>query len=141
MNVMVEENWYTESMMVSNPLNIYVYGDNAARVGKGGQASIREHSNSVGVATKRTPDMGEMAFFSGTSWDLQTLLTDLFNLERMHSDPKFNKFTLVFPKDGLGTGLAKLPETSPYLYDVLSKFIFKFFNVETLEDGSLQLVK
>lgn len=43
--------------------------------------------------------------------------------------------TLVFPKDGLGTGLAKMPEKSPNLFKFLCRILKESFDINLTKDG------
>jgi len=43
--------------------------------------------------------------------------------------------TVVFPKNGLGTGLAQLPERAPRINQKINEFIEE---IETLKEGYLE---
>ena len=91
---------------------LYVFGDNYAQSGAGGQArECRGEPNAVGIPTKRTPSMDAAAFL--TNEDLDEW--------RRRSFPAFNRlenalacgWTVVVPSDGVGTGLARLAQFAP----------------------------
>lgn len=93
---------------------IYLFGDNMLRQGYGGQAQeMRALPNSFGVPTKWSPYTGHTAYFCDN---------DLKKDEVFHAiDYPFllaagwlrGGYIVVMPKDGIGTGLAKLSEKAP----------------------------
>lgn len=108
------QKWITRQDLKNNPNVYYVFGDNFVRVGLGGQAKeMRGEPNAIGVATKWKPGTQESDYYSddtmapwiGMSQDIDRL-GDL--LDEGH--------TIVFPFDGLGTGLSQLPRRAPQLY-------------------------
>lgn len=141
MKIVVQDDWFSREQCMNNPTSIYVFGDNAQRVGNGGQAQIRGCSNVIGVATKRTPSMDDEAFFNDSFEDLKVLFNDLSNLHYMHSLETYDHMTLIFPVDGLGTGLSELPKRAPFLNKQLELLLDKYFNIITRFDGTLVHVK
>lgn len=114
----IEPEWFSKDKCYANPKYLYVFGDNLLRKGERGQAVIRRCYNSAGIITKKYPSNSEGSFFLDADIDefkeiLETDISDIFT--RM---TKYN--ALVFPKDGLGTGLAALPTTSPLCFKYLS---------------------
>lgn len=117
--------FYTREETLNNPNKIYVFGDNLMRIGNGGQAIIRGCNNAIGIATKINPGMNRDSFF--TDLDLEQ------NKEFLIQEVKKvrnagNHF--VFPKAGLGTGLAELPQRAPQTYAFLKELLLKYFNFE-----------
>jgi hypothetical protein len=112
--------WITRSDVQMKPEARFVFGDNWRREGFGGQAkSMRGEPNAIGVATKWSPDMGDMSFFSDGSAHCETIvLADLGTIEHALSEGR----TVYVPKDGLGTGLSQLPQRAPKLYAALLAF-------------------
>lgn len=101
-----------------NPDVLYVFGDNVARAGLGGQAGeMRGEPNAVGVATKWTPAMSESAFFNDAEYD------DISKIIDIDFAPLFkaalNRKTIILPSDGLGTGLSEMPVRCPKLYKLV----------------------
>lgn len=101
---------------------IFVFGDNLDRSGRGGQAIIRHEPNAFGIPTKRFPRMHESAFFSDSECERNHVLTALRNLWHVAQGKQ-----VVFPKDGIGTGLAKMEEKSPLLYAEMCAILLKHF--------------
>ena len=130
-NIIVQEAWYSIEQCRANPRSIYVFGDNLLRVGEAGQASIRSCNNAIGIATKKKPSMLESSFFSDKEYDkLEPFLKKEIDkiVSIMFSD---NLDTLVFPIDGLGTGLSKLPQKAPKVFLALSALLYKTFGIVT----------
>ena len=130
-NVVVQEEWYSIEQCRANPRSIYIFGDNLLRVGEAGQASIRSCNNAIGIATKKKPSMLDSSFFSDKEYDkLEPFLKKEMDkiVDIMFSG---NVDTLVFPKDGLGTGLSKLPQMAPKVFLALSALLYKTFGIVT----------
>lgn len=111
----------------NNPNKIYIFGDNLCGVGKGGQAIIRDCDNAFGIPTKRAPSMNSSAFFSDNFDEYEAVKSKIEQLILLASCKKTTIF--VFPKAGLGTGLAKMNQTSPKLFKYMNKMLYKFFGV------------
>ena len=109
--------WITRNMLQAEPEAVFVFGDNRARVGLGGQArEMRGEPNAIGVATLHTPGQ----FYD--EFDHDALLAVASDLTRVASAIAEGR-TVYVPFDGLGTGIAQLPEHSPSLH----RFIVAFF--------------
>lgn len=117
--------WITREMMRAEPDVLFVFGDNFARYGKGGQAKeMRGEPNAVGLVTKRSP--------------LQHLTESDINRVRVAAHDDINRLkwhietggTVVWPTAGIGTGFAKLKIVAPS--------ILKFYDnvLKDLEDLS-----
>lgn len=101
-----------------NPKVLYVFGDNVQRVGLGGQArAMRGERNAVGVATKYSPQhcFGE----DPAEVEAQNKVID------KDMKPLFAKVkaggVVIWPTDGIGTGLADLPVKSPSTFAYLNE--------------------
>jgi len=98
----------------ANPTVLYAFGDNVERWGRGGQAAeMRDEPNAVGIATLWAPGR----FFSDDRLTEQAAIIDtdmepLFEALRAGRD-------VVFPADGVGTGLADLATRSPATFNHL----------------------
>jgi hypothetical protein len=104
-----------------NPGVLYVFGDNVARRGMGGQArELRGEVNSVGIRTKYTP--GEHYFVEAPA--------EIVAQKRMIDEDMAVLFKhvngggiVVWPGRGVGTGMAKMDIHAPTTFDYLtSKF-------------------
>lgn len=123
MNIEVTEATYTPELLRSYPNKIFVFGDNMKRYGKRGQAIIRDEPNAYGIATKRYPSMEDWAFFSDKEDEFDCVLNDLrglYILSKTHT-------TIVFPKAGIGTGLAKMELKSFALWSKMNSILKDYF--------------
>lgn len=103
------EAWYTPELFAAHPNARFVFGDNAERWGRGGQAAVcRDHPQAIGVATLWSP--GE--FFSDTSLAKKVVQDDLAKV-RAALDAGHDVY---WPSAGIGTGLARLKERAPELF-------------------------
>jgi len=122
---------YSVEILRNNPDKIYIFGDNNQRRGKGGQAIIRDEENAFGISTKEEPSRNESAYMNDAR-----LFEDPFaasNSEIIDSDIKKIKDDgrpIVFPKDGIGTGLAKLKEKAPKTYAYLKQRLLEEFGFD-----------
>lgn len=117
MNILTYAQWITRANLQANPGQLFVFGDNVARAGRGGQAAaMRGEPNSLGVATKWTPTREAGAYFSDgddRAWDV--LLADI---DKVRTELRSGK-VIVVPAGGLGTGLSELPRRAPRLHRYL----------------------
>jgi len=113
---------YTNADVKANPNKIYVFGDNMVRKGTGGQAQIRNNPNAMGIATKIFPTNDANAFMSDLDFESNKSFIDK-DIAKIKADGR----PLVFPKDGFGTGLARLKETAPRTYAYLKQRLLEEF--------------
>jgi len=109
-----------------NPDKLFVFGDNTCKKGTAGQACIRFCQNSIGIPTKRRPSMKEDAFMMDHACDIKSVLhaiSALVNASREYEE-------VVFPEDGLGTGLAEMPTRSPIAYRLMNATIKELFGID-----------
>lgn len=112
--------FYTVDLVKQNPDKIYVFGDNCYNVGNGGQAVIRGEVNSFGIVTKIAPDNKVDSFFTDKEFNRfkEYVDDDIFHLTKNYNLGNYQ--AIVFPKDGLGTGLADLPNKAPKCFEYLN---------------------
>jgi len=92
----------------ANPSVLYVFGDNDQRYGLGGQAKeMRGEPNAIGVATLWAPGV----FYSDANAVRQNAIID-HDMTPLFKALKADR-VVVFPLDGIGTGLADLERQSP----------------------------
>ena len=103
----------------NNPDTLYVFGDNIIERGLGGQAKeMRGEPNAIGVSTKLWPEMSETAFY------------DYFSKAKPRIDAAFMKLfvhasrggEIVWPEDGIGTGLADLANKAPRIWSLIESY-------------------
>ena len=91
--ILIQKEWYSVEQCRANPDTLYIFGDNAARRGKAGQAIIRDEPNSFGICTKLEPGMYSRDFFHDTPNHLAYIDKDLDLLGREQARWK----NVVFP--------------------------------------------
>ncbi len=102
----------TRAMLKAEPDTLFVFGDNLARLGLGGQVKeMRGEPNAVGIPTKATPRMGDGAFFSDADF-IQWANAAARDVLRLC----LHQGTIVWPSAGIGTGLAQLEERAPLIW-------------------------
>jgi len=96
---------------------LYVFGDNMERRGLGGQAkAMRGERNAVGVPTKWSPTWAPSAYFNADSLGdhrIKAAIDEAFDRIPTHLQAGGD---VVMPADGLGTGLAELPQRAPEVH-------------------------
>ncbi len=113
--------WITRSFVREHRDHIFLFGDNLARRGFGGQAAqMRNEPNAVGIPTKKLPSNAEEAFFTDAEFEQNKAAIDrsFEHLSRMSSAVEQ---IIVVPSDGLGTGRAQLDKRAPQTFAYLQK--------------------
>ena len=129
MKIEIFEGFWTLEDVKNNTDKIFVFGDNNARVGKGGQAIIRDLTNSIGIRTKKGPSNKPVAYYKDEEFETNSkyILEDILKIKFLQISGK----TIVFSNGGYGTGLAflkqKAPKTFQFLVDCL-RYFFEFDN-------------
>ncbi|HRH41367.1 MAG TPA: hypothetical protein PKY82_06945 [Pyrinomonadaceae bacterium] len=128
----------------AEPDKIFLFGDNLAQMGFGGQAKeMRGEANSIGIPTKKAPSNDPKSFFTDHEFDANKKAID----EAFQKIPPDK--IIVIPKTGFGTGLAQLPLKAPntfvYLNQKLAELGFhhqdKEFKESLTNDGNKVLVQ
>ena len=106
----------------NNPDCLYLFGDNEARSGLGGQArECRGEPNAVGIATKIKPTRGHDAYWSDDDYDRCAAIL------KSDFEPAIAKLRsggiVICPSDGLGTGLSELPTRAPRLMQLIRSIL------------------
>lgn len=116
------QKWVFRDDIQRNKKVLYLFGDNCDRIGNGGQAKeMRGEPNAIGIRTKRNPRYNEDSFFTDKDFDeVKIYLYDDFSEPYEHVK---NGGVVVIPTDGLGTGLAKLPENAPLIFEEVQTWI------------------
>jgi hypothetical protein len=110
--------------LVNNPRVLFIFGDNTRRTGLGGQAGeMRGELNAHGICTCQGP--GQPFSDETYSQNCQQIMDDMIRLtERADS---FDYDIVVFPADGIGTGIADLkasaPRTHKFMTHVLEVYL------------------
>jgi len=114
MRKVVFKEWVTRDEVQSNREIIYLFGDNTIRQGYAGQANaMRGEPNAIGIVTKRFPSNRIDSFFYDHDFEEAVAYID----RDFASIP--NNVTVIIPRDGLGTGLAKLDIQAPKIFQYI----------------------
>jgi len=116
------ERWhYNRAAIRAHPDWLFVFGDNLEGRGLGGQArEARGEPNAVGIPTKRAPRRTDDAYLSDDDEFIMLHWTKAFHRINMHL---MSGGTVVWPKRGVGTGMAELEKRAPGLWRHLQLFI------------------
>ena len=108
--------WITRDMLRAEPKARFVFGDNRLRIGLGGQAgAMRGEPNAIGVATLHAPGR---PYDPGCPDALQAIAADLDKVARALCEGR----KVYVSSEGLGTGLARLPQSAPALHALIVAF-------------------
>lgn len=122
----IRQAWIVRDDLKNNRDRVYVFGDNMVRQGYGGQAKeMRGEPNAFGVPTKWAPGNDELDFFTDDSFQDDTFMVMLYGAFVHLTEVLKNGHDVVIPKDGLGTGLSKLPEKAPKIAALIDSLIEK----------------
>ncbi len=105
---------HTVADLRKNPNLIFLFGDNDRRTGKRGQAIIRGEPNAFGIRTKHKPATSTSSYFSDERYEKNIKMMKDDFVKALEAVPQNG--TLVLPRDGLGTGLADLPNKAPQTF-------------------------
>lgn len=131
----IRQQFITRAHVRANRNVFYLFGDNMAGKGFGGQAAeMRGERNAIGVPTKFLPSMKPEAFFSDDHPDnlfVRTVINDAFVMARAYLKMGYH---IVIPADGLGTGRAELPQRAPKILALIEKRIAELESLATVSD-------
>jgi hypothetical protein len=118
-------NWKIEDVK-NNSNKLYVFGDNNARMGKGGQAIIRDLPNVIGIRTKKGPSKKAAAYYKDSEFQQNSynILEDILKIKKEAMDG----MTIVFAEGGYGTGLSSLKIKAPKTFEYLCQQLKDHFN-------------
>ena len=107
---------YTRADLQAHPKERFVFGDNLMRVGRGGQArECRDEPNAIGIPTKHSP----WTFLKDD--DLPFWRKATFGDFRLLENAIAEGRAIVWPEDGIGTGLAELETRAPEIWAKLQR--------------------
>lgn len=120
----------TRKMLRDNPDKVFVFGDNEARKGLGGQAQqMRGEPNAIGVATKRLPSRGEDAYWSDADFERNKRILDA-DFKPAFEAKAAGKEVIV-PKNGIGGGLSELGSRAPRTLEYINQQLDRLRNNES----------
>ena len=114
--------WIERDDLREHPEWLFVFGDNLARLGNGGQAkSMRGEPNAVGLPTKRFPSQEAGSFLCDD--DVIEVANASSAARKKLAEHVRNGGVVVWPMHGIGTGLARLPKKAPRIYSYYENFL------------------
>lgn len=125
-NIIYQKRIYGEDLL-ANQKYLYVFGDNVQRVGLGGQAAeARDKLNAYGIATMWAPG----APFKNEDYLRATdhIIHDIDGLVACLKAEKYK--AVIFPSEGIGTGLACMEECAPSCFDFLCGYLEIKLNIK-----------
>lgn len=123
------ERHITREMLRAEPEALFVFGDNLARAGYGGQAAaMRGEPNAIGIPTKQRPARDPGAYF--TDDDLPAFLAAARPAFEALAQHLARDRVVVLPADGIGTGLADLQRRAPRIWASLQRALARLEAIE-----------
>lgn len=118
--------WITKEMLRGERSVLFVFGDNLARWGKGGQAAeMRDEPNAVGLPTKRTPHV----FLADR--DLPQIEREVrAALDRLDGWLRHGGL-VVWPMAGIGTGRADLANKAPKIAEFYAGVLQRLSEIQS----------
>lgn len=125
----------TDTLIRENRGGLILFGDNEARTGRGGQASVcRGKLGCHGVRTKQAPTNEAWGFWSDNYLHKNIRMIDSDLVQP--AECLLVGRTVIIPSDGLGTGRARLREKAPLTF----KYLQARLKGLELIDGVLELI-
>lgn len=114
----------TRDIVKRNKDILFIFGDNDLRYGLGGFAkACRSEPNSLGIRVKKKPDMTEDSFYIDAELEENKVKIDEdFNKLKQ----EYKHYSAAYIPDGIGAGLARMPEKAPKTYNYLRLKIREF---------------
>lgn len=119
--------WSTEDCKES-PDSLFIFGDNDQAKGIGGQAVIRGCTNSMGIPTKKFPSHNDRAYYTDLEYH-SNCKKILYAVDRIIIESTKYK-EIVFPLNGFGIGLSRLPEKAPKTLKYINDLLEMCFDIE-----------
>lgn len=122
--VKIWNGYYSVKDCQRNSNYIFVFGDNLVKEGYAGQACIRDQSNAFGVPTCK----GIGKYFTDREYVRNCEIIDISLGKLIKKSQRYDM--LVFPEDGIGTGLAMLHSRAPKTWEYLNLRLNDLFGIE-----------
>lgn len=113
--------WITRAYVREHRDHLFLFGDNLAGRGFGGQAAVmRGEPNVVGIPTKKLPSNRKEAYFTDVEFE-QNKAAIYQAFEHLTLISTAPGQIIVLPANGLGTGRAQLKSRAPLTFAYLKK--------------------
>lgn len=127
MEVIIFNGFWTIEDVKSMPNYLFIFGDNDIKRGKRGQAIICGEPNAMGIPTKKEPNNKITSFYRDVEYNENIRKIDQAINAILCEVTNKNYDGIVLPKDGFGTGLAKLniyaPKTLEYIQSRINELV------------------
>lgn len=109
----------------THPDMMFIFGCNNVRLGRSGQAVIRDEPNAFGIPTKKYSNNNETSFYTDLEYEKNV---EKIDAAIQHIKNNLHKFKgVMYPAAGLGTGLSQLDKRAPRTFRYLNRKIDKLF--------------
>lgn len=138
MKIEIFNGFWTVDDVKNNPKKLFVFGDNNARIGKGGQAIIRDLPNSIGLRTKKGPSNKPAAFYNDSEYEhnINLIREDILKIKYVSKDYQ----SIVLSDGGYGTGLSDLERVSPQTFETLNQLLLAYFQFDNRTGKSIRKI-
>jgi hypothetical protein len=123
--IQVFKGFWSVDDVIKSPNKIFIYGDNDLRTGLGGQAIIRNESNTLGIRTKKKPTHEKDAYYTDKEFE-ENKKKIKQDINKILDELLFGT-TIIFSEGGYGTDRAKLKEKAPKTYQFLCDILLEKF--------------
>jgi hypothetical protein len=114
----------------TNLTTLFVFGDNMMQRGLGSQAKeMRGEPNAIGIPTKWSPGTNIHDYFINPDIqraDVRGRINSQFKKLEKHLK---NNGDIVFPKNGIGTGLSQLEQRAPKVLEYIELKIRELYKI------------
>ena len=118
----------TAEYLRTHPNEIFVFGDNDHRVGKGGAAILRDEPNTYGFITKKAPTHNDCDYYRPVEY-ADIFMREMHRLRSMIANNPHKKFLI----SKVGAGLANRYSIWEEIIEPrLKKHLMEFSNIEFL---------
>ena len=117
----------TVEIVKQNPGTIFVFEDSLIKKEAEEGGDLCHLKNTHGIPTRRLPSKTEEAFFGKKEHEQEESQAIAEALDTLHKKHFLKGKQIVFPKNGLGTGIANLKEKKPEFYLFINMIIVEKF--------------
>jgi len=122
------EGYWSENDCDNSPRTLFIFGDNDIKTGRGGQAVIRFCKNSFGIPTKKYPNYRISSYYMDSDYD-NNIIKIKYAIENLIKKSE-DYDVIMFPKNGLGTGLSKMQIYAPKTLTSMNEIIKNCFGID-----------
>lgn len=130
--IVIFNGFWTVDDVKNNRHCLFVYGDNDAKIGRGGQAIIRDEKNTIGIPTKKYPARQVYSYYTDTELETNKFKIDSAILNIIQNSKGYQY--IVLPSERFGSGLSELPTRAPMTYKYLQMRVSQLEKYYNLED-------